>query len=283
MDTDKQLYQLFTAAPAHVYLLLGLPVPGAVRARAESFKEVQTDSDLVLEPHEEAEPARLLEFQGYRDKRFVPKVMLRCALYRLQHPARPLRCHIVYLDREFESARVDDGGLFQPTVHYLPELVQQLTIQYPDSPLLSVLRPLLAESEQALMATAAADYERIRQATVLTEEQRRTWLEVFHCWLMSRLSLTLEEVRRMIAKLPEIEDTPWGKELKERWTAEARAAQAEALRQTIQRRDEDLKHYEEMLRQGVLSDAAYHDLTTRAEKELQECRAHLAETENGAN
>ena len=76
METDKQLYKLFTAVPAQLYQLLGLPAPQAVRARAEAFKDVQTESDLVLEPAEETEPARLTEFQGYRDPRFVPKVML---------------------------------------------------------------------------------------------------------------------------------------------------------------------------------------------------------------
>jgi hypothetical protein len=55
----------------------------------------------------------------YRDKRFVPKVMLRCALYRLQYPARAIRARTIYLDRVFESAPVDDVGLSQPTVHFL--------------------------------------------------------------------------------------------------------------------------------------------------------------------
>ena len=189
METDKQLYKLFTAAPGQLYLLLGLPAPKEVRARAETFKDVQTESDLVAEPGDEAEPARLVDFQAYRDKKFVPKVMLRCALYRLQHPARPMRSHIVYLDREFESAPVDDGGLFQPTVHYLPELFRQLTIQYPDSPLVSVLRPLVVERNEDLIATAMDDQERIRHAAGLTDAQRQAWLDVFHSWLMIRLPL----------------------------------------------------------------------------------------------
>jgi predicted transposase YdaD len=284
METDKQLYKLFTAAPAQLYRLLGLPVPSDVHARAETFKDVQTEADLVVEPVEELEPARLVEFQAYRDKRFVPKVMLRCALYRLQHPARSMRCHVIYLDREFESVPVDDGGLFQPTVHYLPELLRQLTIQYPDSPLLSVLRPLVADSEATLIATALADHERIRQAPGLTDEQRQAWLDVFHCWLMIRLPLKLEEIRKMIARLPEVEETPWGQELKERWTAEAQAKAAEArandLRQMIRRRDEELKYYDELFRNGVLSEAAFRDLTARAERELQHYRADLERLEH---
>ena len=81
----------------------------------------------------------------------------------------------------------------------------------------------------------------------------------------------------MIARLPEIEELPWGRELKERWTAEGRADQ---LRQMVPRLDEDLKHYEELFRNGVLSDAAYRDLTARAAKELEQCRADLADMES---
>lgn len=185
MDTDKQLYKLFTAAPSQLYELLGLPAPSDVCARAETFKDVQTEADLVLEPAEEVEPARLVDFQAYRDKKFVPKVMLRCA-------------------------------------------------------------------------------------------QRQAWLEVFHCWLMTRLPLKLEEIRKMIARLPDVEETPRGKELKERWTLEARAeARAEDLRQIIQRRKEDLKHQEQLFRDGVLSEAAYRDLKARAEQEVQQYRADL--------
>ena len=276
METDKQLYKLFTAAPGQLYLLLGLAAPKEVWARAETFKDVQTESDLVAEPEDEAEPARLVDFQAYRDKKFVPKVMLRCALYRLQHPGRPLRSHIVYLDREFESAPVDDGGLFQPTVHYLPELFRQLTIQYPDSPLVSVLRPLVVERNEDLIATAMADVERIRHAVGLTDSQRQAWLDVFHSWLMIRLPLKLEEIRKMIAKFPAVEETPWGKELKERWTAEGRAeGRADDLRQMIQRRDEDLQHFDELFRNGLLPETAYRDLTARAQREMQQYRADL--------
>jgi hypothetical protein len=187
---------------------------------------------------------------------------------------------VIYLDREFESAPVDDGGLFQPTVHYLPELLRQLTIQYPDSPLLSVLRPLVADSEAALIATALADHERIRQAPGLTDQQRQAWLDVFHCWLMIRLPLKLEEIRKMIARLPDVEETPWGKELKERWTAEAVAARADDLRQMIRRWDEELKHYDDLFRSGVLPEAAFRDLTARAERELQQYRTDLERLEH---
>ena len=85
----------------------------------------------------------------------------------------------------------------------------------------------------------------------------------------------------MIARLPDVEETPWGQELKERWTAEGRAeGGAEKLRQMIQRRTEDLNHYQELVRNGVLSEAAYEDLKARAERELEQARADLQSIES---
>jgi hypothetical protein len=51
METDKQRYKLFTAAPAQLYLLLGFPAPQAVRARAETFKDVQTRAERELQQY----------------------------------------------------------------------------------------------------------------------------------------------------------------------------------------------------------------------------------------
>ncbi len=79
--------------------------------RAETFKDVQTESDLVAEPGDEVEPARLVDFQVYRDKKFVPKVMLRCALYRLQHPARPMRSHTRMIRRLRPRSRTTGTNL----------------------------------------------------------------------------------------------------------------------------------------------------------------------------
>lgn len=277
MDTDKQLYKLFAIAPAQLYALLNIPVPGPLRARSVAFKELETSSDLVIEPDDPLEPVRLIEFQGYRDKQFIPKVMLRCALFRMQFPSRPFRCHVIYLDRSFESVAVDDGGLFQPQVQDLQELWQQLAARFPDSPLLSVLHPLLAENEKELTATLEGDYERIQHSTQLTDQQRGAWLDVFHFWLMTRLQLSLEEIQEMvISKLPEVEELPWGKELKERWTSEGREeARADDLRNAIERVEQLLQCYEEMRRNAVLSDVAYGELKARAEKELHEHRENL--------
>lgn len=289
MDTDKQLYKLFGIAPEQLYVLLGLDPPAALQARSEIFKELETQADLVIEPETEDFPALLIEFQGYRDKSFIARTMLRCALYRMRHSSRAIRCHVVYLDQQFESVDIDDGGLFQPRVSYLPDLVADLESRFPDSPLLSVLRPLLVENEVELTATAVDDYERIKASPRLTDTQRDAWLDVFHSWLMTRLQLSLKEIRAMVmSRLPDVEELPWGRELKQQWTTEGREEGREEgrsveLRQNIARAESQLEHLGQLHQTGAVSEAVYKDLKDRAEQDLTQMRKSLDEFGGGAS
>jgi hypothetical protein len=117
----------------------------------------------------------IAEFQGYMSESFIAKVMLRCALFRLRRPGRALRCHVIYLRRDFEWPAADDHGLFRPHVHYLPDLVRRLEATDPDSPLVNLLRPLVADDPRELTSAAAADYQRISGSPALTPEQREFW------------------------------------------------------------------------------------------------------------
>ena len=47
------------------------------------------------------------------------------------------------------------------------------------------------------------------------------WCDIFVLWMMRGLEETnLEKVQKMLYDLPEVEDTIWGRELKEKWTLE---------------------------------------------------------------
>jgi len=268
MKTDKELNPVFSAAPAELYTLLSLPLPGEVRARSETYKELETSADLVVEPlpPDQSTPVLIVEFQGYRDKQFLPKLMVRCGLYRVQSPHQAMRCHVIYLDREYESSAVDDGGLFRPQVHYLPDLIRKLQQDHPDSPILSVRHPLTAETEAALTSTAATDYDNLRTNSELTPEQRAAWLNVFHFWLMKRLKKSLEEIQNMlVTQLPEVEELPWGQELKAAWTAEGRVNE---LREQATR-------YDDLHAAGDLTDAVHARLKSALAQQLAQLEAEL--------
>ena len=272
MNTDKELNQIFAAAPAELYTLLNLPLPGEVRAHTETFKGLETSADLVVEPQppDEATPVLIVEFQGYRDKQFVPKLMVRCGLYRTQNPHQAIRCHVIYLDREYESSAVDDAGMFRPLIHYLPDLVEQLQQQHPTSPIINVLHPLTAATEAELTSSVATDYDNLRVSSELSPEQRTAWLNVFHFWLMKRLKKSLEEIQNMlVTNLPEVEDLPWGKQLKAAWTTEGRVeGRVNELRQKA-------AQFDELHASGDLTDAAYARQKPLLAKQLEELEAEL--------
>ena len=280
MNTDKELNQIFAAAPTELYTLLNLPAPRAARARSESFKVLETSTDLVVEPQplENSTPVLITEFQGYRDKQFLPKLMVRCGLFRVQHPHQAVRCHAIYLDREFESAAVDDGGMFQPQVHYLPDLIRQLEQTHPNSPILSVLHPLTAATEVELTSTVAADYDNLRTTTELDPEQRAAWLNVFHFWLMKRLKKTIVEIQNMlITNFPEVEELPWGQELKAMWTAEGRVeGQVEGqVEGRLNELREQAARYDELHATGDLSDTAHGRLKVVVSQQIEQLEAEL--------
>lgn len=280
METDVELNQVFSVAPIELYSLLDLPRPQAARARSVSFKELETTTDIVVEPLPltDSDPAMIVEFQGYRDKKFIPKLMVRCGLFRTMYPHQTVRCHAIYLDRSFEAANVDDGGLFQPQVHYLPDLLVRLQTTHPNSPILSVLHPIVAESEAELTATAGTDYDNIRTSDELSSEQRDTWLNVFHSWMMKRLKLSIEEIQEMIVtKLPDVEDLPWGQQLKERWTTQGVSqglsqGRIEGQLSLLRRQSAE---FAAMHADGDLSDAVYARKQSAIAQEIERLEAEL--------
>lgn len=145
----------------------------------------------------------------------------------------------------------------------------------------AVLSPLLAESPEILTTEAGINYEKIRRSPELSEEQRDVWLEVFHFWLMMRLNLTMEDLRKMIVtKFPDVEELAWGKELKQRWTEQGREegrleGRLEQLRDSIRRSDDQLKLYDELFAAGKLAEEAYAELKEKLEANLRDYQAEL--------
>jgi hypothetical protein len=89
-----------------------------------------------------------------------------------------------------------------------------------------------------------------------------------------------------------VEETPWGKELKELWTNEGRAegrveghieGRAEGLSARLDSVRRQLKTLEEMFSKGELPKAAYTRLKKQSQRELKTVEAELAQLQNGAS
>ena len=285
METDIKFNQLFESAPHTVYTLLHLPDPGPVSARSIEFKAVRTSADLVLEPVDKSLPARLVEFQGYRDTRFIPNVMLRCSLYRRRHPKRPVRCDIIYLRKDSECVPVDDDGLFVPRVHYLPDLVAAIEQTNPDSPIVCVMRSIVHDSADEISDKLHHDVQVIRQTNDLDAKQRAEWLDVMHCALVTKLNRPYMEIRNMLhGFLPNVEDTIWGKELKEEWTAEGKQegiregkqeGEIKRLNESIRSDRELLEQYDAMRSAGTMPDEIHTQVTRPLKDRLDALETEL--------
>lgn len=200
MRTDKEFYRLFAVAPEQLYALLSLPRRGRLRARSETHKELELATDLIVEPDLIDEALRVIEFMGYADEEFVPRTMIRCGMVWQQNPGRTVCCHLIYTDRQFEVTKVAPDSLFQPQVHYLPDMLEELKRTRPDSLLLNVMRPLVTPSVPELTSSASTDYQKIAEANELSSGQRRAWLDVFMSWIYQRTGGTAMQV---LSELPE--------------------------------------------------------------------------------
>jgi hypothetical protein len=145
-----------------------------------------------------------------------------------------------------------------------------------------VLRPLVIEDPRELTSVATDDYQRISGSPALTPEQREVWLQVYYVWMMFRFENSLEELSKMaiagLPRLPPVEETPWGKELKERWALEGRdegrkEGRDEGRAEELERQ---LRTFAEMHAAGELPDSAYRRWKDLAEQELDQVRAELA-------
>ena len=285
METDIKFNQLFESAPHTLYDLLRLRYPGNVTARSIEFKSVRTSADLVLEPNDQSEPARLIEFQGYRDKRFIPTVMLRCSLYRRQHPNRPVRCDIIYLSKSCECAAVDDAGMFTPSVHYLPDLIAEIEKTDAESPLVCIMRPVLYDSVEYITDHLEHDVYVLNHTPQLNESQRSDWLDVLHCALMTRLNRSHKEIRTMLhGFLPNVEDTIWGQELKEEWTAEGiKEGEIKQLRDEIRSYRDLLAQYDAMRQNGGMSEDIHEAVCRPIRERLESHQTELQRLESSGS
>lgn len=229
MQTDKELYELFASDPGELYELMNRPFPESeVTVGPQQFKQVERTVDLMALPGDPQECSHIIENQGRRDDDLHSRGMISAGLFLAKFPNRSCEVHIIYLSRELDpySATTKSGRTrknpkeqpcpnFVPTVHYLDERLLELEQENPESPLLSVFFPIMAENEQELELNFQKHYNHLKQTKALPDAARRKWCMVFQLWMMRSLDKdNLREIEIMVGEhLPPIEETVWGQEL----------------------------------------------------------------------
>ena len=116
-------------------------------------------------------------------------------------------------------------------------------------------------------------YDNLKTSPDLPESARPRWLSVFQLWLMRNLELdNLKQIEEMLTEhLPAVEETVWGKELIEKYEEKGREEGREDGAKAL---EAEIKHYERLKDDGVLSEEAYQLLVESARERLAELKSN---------
>ncbi len=292
MQTDKELYDLFTSDPEELYVLLNRAFPKkGVEVRTEQQKQVERTSDLTALPLDVNECCHIIENEGRKDENLHSRGMISAGLLLAKYPERRCEVHLVYLARSLDPfADTTSSGRkkkkkspqpcvnFRPTVHYLDERIREIAKAHPDNPLVSVFFPLLENNLDKLENDFHLHYDKLKQSKDLNEPARGKWLAVFQLWLMRSLGKDkLEEILAMLTEhLPPIEETVWGKELIQIHHDKGKVEGLEqGLEQGLKALKAEIEEYHQLKEKGVLGEEAHRVLVNSAEKKVNEIAARL--------
>lgn len=212
MKTDKQLFKIFEAAPEWVFELTGLPSPGKSTLRSFTVKALERRADGVVVPDTPQQPLTVVEFQFQKDPTVYARTVMEMVAVQDAYKMRAVQGVVFFGYNGLDPQTVPWNRVVQTYV--LPHLLEGLEKERPGHPLVSVFKPLLAESEQTLQREAA-DHFRAIKSSGLSPACKATLLEVFVSWLEQRLKdKGKQEIEAMLlGELPNLEETQSGKDL----------------------------------------------------------------------
>jgi predicted transposase YdaD len=218
MKTDKLFYEFFQLAPYALFELLGIQPGCPYRFVSQVVKASERRMDGLLEPIVPGFPHYFLEIQGYLDHVIYWRSIAQMGLF---HEKQPLlgggqwKVIILFLDRAFDPGLETLGSLYHGEMPwlvraYLPELLAQ--VERP-SPVLHVLRPLLAQSEGEVRQAIRGWVQDLRQTPEIDEPSQERLLSLLAQFVMQKFShLSHKEIENMLQLTP-LEETVAGREI----------------------------------------------------------------------
>lgn len=224
MKTDTLFHEYFQTAPQALFELLQM-TPGCVyRFESPVVKASERRLDGVLEPVEPGYPRYFLELQGYEDKSIYWRTIHELGVYHEQRPklnGSEWRAIILFLDAVFDPGPETLGPLFHGTMPWLirgviPDLLQK--ILHP-SPVLNVLRPLIAQDEQEVRQQSAQWVVTIQQIPHLDPGGQQKLLDLLVQFILQKFNwIDRKELGRMLQLRPLEESKAY-----QEWVQEAQA------------------------------------------------------------
>ena len=215
METDRLFHELFALAPQALFDLLGIVPECEYTFSSPVLKASERQLDGLLEPDRQECRRYFLEVQGYLDKSIYWRVVHEVGLYFGQRPELngcDWQAVVLFLDQGHDPG-VDTLGALNAGDWLVHGVITELLAASPSSsPILNVLRPLLARNEAEVREQASEWTQSIYDAELsrATQEQLLSLLAQFIIQKFTRLSS--KEISAMLQLTP-LNETVAGREL----------------------------------------------------------------------
>lgn len=216
MKTDQLFSELFQLAPQALFELFGIEPGCTYQFDSPVLKASERRLDGLLKPAEARCPYYFLEIQGYLDYVIYWRTLHEVSLFHEQRPelrGQDWRAIILFLDKAFDPGLETLGPLYQKEMPWLivgvlPDLLAQLP---QSSPILNVLRPLVATDEVQVRKEAAGWSQAIRQESELDTAGKERLLNLLIQFIGQRfVDMSNKEIQAMLKLIP-FEETAAGR------------------------------------------------------------------------
>ena len=231
MRTDDLFFEFFKLVPNATFELFQFTPLCRYEFEApvvkKEIKKVERRMDGLLKPTEAEHPHYFVEFQGYNDKTIYWRLLHQISLYHELEPEqgkKKWQAFVIFLDSSYDPGLKSLGSLAHGADKWLHTgtLGQLLNSITNPSPVLDVLRPVIADSEevQEKAPVWAKNLSRLRGLTYVGAQARLQ--QIFVQFVIQKLThLSRKEIDRMLGLTP-LEQTVAGKELIELGRQEAK-------------------------------------------------------------
>jgi predicted transposase YdaD len=212
MKTDALFHEFFQLVPQALFELLQIRPGCEYSFHSPVVKASERRLDGLLEPAEEGYPRFFMELQGYDDKTVYWRSVQEVGQYHAQRPnlnGTDWKMILLFLDKAYDPGPETLGPLYSENIPWLirgniPELLEQVNNP---SPILHVLRPLIAKSENEVQQEAPIWAAEIRQMPVLEQATKERLLTLLTQFVVQKFSeASAKEIEKMLQLTP-LEET----------------------------------------------------------------------------
>ncbi len=216
METDRLFHELFALAPQALFDLLGIVPECEYTFSSPVLKASERQLDGLLEPDRQECRRYFLEVQGYLDKSIYWRVVHEVGLYFGQRPELngcDWQAVVLFLDQGHDPG-VDTLGALNAGDWLVHGVITELLAASPSSsPILNVLRPLLARNEAEVREQASEWSRALREAEEVSRGTQELLLSLLTQFIGQKFTqLSREEIDKMLELTP-IRETRLGRDL----------------------------------------------------------------------